>query len=513
MKKKVLAVLLSFVMAAAALTGCGDSNAGASGTTAGADSKKESQDTSSQAQAGDPEKVVMAFLAFNTPSAENEAAVEEAMNEILREKIGVEVDLLIMDAASYGQQIPLMISGGEKLDIFSALSIGFPTCVNNEYALDLEKDDLLKTYGQGIIDTMGDYLDGCRVNGTLYGLPQNRDLASPQGWMIVNEYLDAIGYEYNPDEINKITEEELEDIFARLHEKFPEKDVIVTQPVARTAVFCDYPGGDWYGVLMDPENSLELTDLFSSDAYKEYCNKFYRWNKAGYISADALTDTNGSTMAVSSGKGMTYQCGLKAGIILQESTSNGRAISAFQTDDKYIMASGTVANMPWCVNVNTEVPVAAMKLLNEFYTNAELTDILHYGIEGSDYVVDAEGFYDYPEGKDASNTYHPNVNAFMFNEFIAGVWKGDTADVWEQTAQMNNNASKSLAMGFTFDNSSVSAEYTALNNIYEEYRYQLEYGFLDPKTGIPEMVNRMESSGLSAYIAEKQKQLDEWAAK
>ena len=505
MKKKFIAAVLGLAMLAASLTGCGGTG-GEEDTDGGTNTQEPSGNEAEEGGETATEKVVMAFLAFAVPSDAAIGRTEAAMNEILAEE-GVEIDLMIMDAASFNQQLPLMLSGDEQVDVYSALGT-YSSMVNSGYTLDLEENDLIQTYGQGILETMGEYVDGCRVNGILYGLPQNRDYASPNGYAIVNEYLDAIGYEYSADEINHITMEELEDIFARLHEAFPEKNVIKCQPVARTSVLCDYPGGDWYGVLMDPENSLELTDLFSTPEYLEVCQRYYRWNQMGYISADALTDTN-STTDVSSGKAMAYACGLKAGIILQESTSNGRPTSMFQIEDEYILPSASFADMPWCVNSNTEVPEAAMKLLNALYTNAELQTILNYGVEGADYVVNEEGFLTYPE--DTTDIYHPNVAAFMQNEFITPVWEGNEATIWEDTKAMNDNATRSLAMGFSFDRTNVSAEYTALNNVYEEYRYQIEYGFVEPEAGIAEMVEKMEAAGLEKYIAEKQSQLNKWA--
>lgn len=464
--------------------------------------------TTAAALADNIETVTVAFLAFTPPSETATKAVEDAMNEILNPQ-GLAIDLLIMDPASYGQQIPLMLAGGEKVDAFSCLGMSFTSMANSGYMFDLEEDGLLETYGQGIIETMGEFIDGCRVGGVLYGLPQQRDYASPNGWAIIGEYLDAIGYEYDAGSVNHITAEELEDIFARLHAQYPEKDVIVCQGVARTSIINDYPGGDWYGVLMSPSESLELTDLFETPEYLAYCQQFYDWNKKGYISADALTDTNGSFALVSSGKAMAYQVGLKPGMALQESTSNGKATIMFQIEDEYVLASGTFAQMPWCINSNTFVPEATMKVLNLLYTDATLETLLCYGVEGKDYVIDPDGFLNYPE--DTTDIFHPNVLPFMQNEFLTPVWAGNSATVWEETKAMNEGAILSLANGFGFDNTVVSTELTALNNVYEEYRYQLEYGFIDPAAGITEMVNKMKAVGLDKYIAEKQAQLNNWA--
>lgn len=76
----------------------------------------------------------------------------------------------------------------------------------------------------------------------------------------------------------------------------------------------------------------------------------------------------------------------------------------------------------------------------------------------------------------------------------------------------NNNAEKSIASGFLFDATGVATELTAVQNVYNEYQQQLEYGFLNPDTGIPEMVNKMMNAGLQTIIDAKQAQLDEWLA-
>lgn len=66
-------------------------------------------------------------------------------------------------------------------------------------------------------------------------------------------------------------------------------------------------------------------------------------------------------------------------------------------------------------------------------------------------------------------------------------------------------------MDFPFDNSAVASAYTALTNVYKEYVLALTYGFTNPDTGIPELVEALKSAGLDDYIAAKQEALDAWA--
>ena len=69
-----------------------------------------------------------------------------------------------------------------------------------------------------------------------------------------------------------------------------------------------------------------------------------------------------------------------------------------------------------------------------------------------------------------------------------------------------------MGNGFIFDTTPVSAQFTAVTNVYTEYQKSIEYGILDPDVAIPEMNEKMMTAGLQDIIDEKQKQFDEFLA-
>lgn len=521
--KKILALMLAVLMVLSVFAACG----GDSGTSGTSSASKPAAGSSSAADGGDSSaeegntnntreetvSLVMCFMNWVGPM-DTQQQVVEAMNEITREKLNLEIDLQIMDSASYQQQMTLMLAGGEQVDLFNAISVGYTTAINNGYVLDLEENDLLQNYGKGIIETMGDTLiDACRFDGVLYGLPNQRDMAiGLQAYAIGAQYLDAIGYEYNDDNVIYVTEEEINDVLSQLNEKYPDLDVIVPQTASLgQSVSFDGIGGDNYGVLMDYAQDLTVTDLFSSDDYYNFCKKWYDWNQQGYLSGDALTNDIAATTQVRSGTAMSYMTATKPGIRQQESNLCGQEMVVLQSGEDFLKSSAP-ASMPWCIATNTVDETAAMEYLNELYTNEDLSRLLCWGREGEEWVYTDDGHLTFPEGVDADTSgYLHSVNWQMPNQFIAGVFEGDDLDLWEQMEKFNDESMKSKALGFTFDNSSVSTEYTALHNIYTEYQKQLEFGFTDPDVGIPEMVQRLNDAGLEKYITEKQTQLDTWA--
>ena len=328
-----------------------------------------------------------------------------------------------------------------------------------------------------------------------------------RGFVIGAEYLDGIGFDYasmyeDGEEFIYTDMDTIEDIFAQLHEKYPDKTVYGPQANDLMDIFYDNVGLDNYGVLTDPENSLELESLWTSDAFREHCELMHKWNQAGYISKDALTDDTIPSAQVKAGTTMAYMSITKPGSAVAEKGVCGRDVVIFQTGEN-LMRSSSVSKYPWSINSMTEEPVAAMQLLNALYTDPVLSNLICWGEEGVDYVYTEDGHITFPEGVNADNSeYYNGTNWLLPNQFIANIWEGDSFDVWERTEAFNNSGIRSKALGFTFDNSSVANEYTALTNVFNEYVYQLTYGFVDPAEGIPELEEKMQA---------KQEALDAWA--
>lgn len=522
--RKIVALLLALMMVFS-LTACGKKSdtSNDSGTTANdatqapaEDQSTDSQDTTTDtANSGEITHLVLSFMTFTGAPADTQK-VQDAMNEILRAKYGLEVELQISDYSSYKQNMTLALSGGEQIDVFSTITTGYNNMAQQGYLVDLEENDLLKTYGSGIIDAVGqEYIDACRINGKLYGLPNNRDMAAGRGCAaIATEYLDGIGYTADTtNEITKISLDDLNNIYAQLHAKYPDLEVYrpTTGSMSQFSNV-DLLGGTAFGVLLNYGAELKVENLFTSDFYKEYCARIYDYNQKGYISKDAATDTTAVTELVKAGTLMGYTTGGKPGIKQQETNLCGRPMTIFQTLDDYV-SSAAVASFPWSISINTVSAEASMKLMNALYTDADLANLLSWGVEGTHYKVLDSGLISYADGVDATNSgWSHNVTWELPNQFITHVWDGNDPKLWDNLKTFNTNAKKSAASGFTFDTTNVATEMTSVQNVYDEYQKSIEYGFVDPATGIDEMNNKMMKAGLDKIIAEKQTQLDAWAA-
>ncbi len=544
MKKKLLAALLSLAMVGTMLAGCGGSTASNDAPAAAAEEADEAEEAEDEEEAEEVEEgeLTEAEQAIADRKAEAEATgeypkiviswfdwtgapagidrINSTLSEYTREKYGCDVELLIIDSAAYVDDLKLMLSSGEQVDLFSTCAVGYTTCINNDYLYDLEEDDLLDTYGAKIHDVVRqNYLDACRFGGTLYGVPPIKDYAIQTAAIIIGkEYLDGIGYDYDSKEKDSLgfvvsNFDEITDIYTQLHEKYPDKYVYAIQDNTLTqGASVDNIAGDYYGTLLDPANSLEIEDVYSSDLFKEWCERTYAWNQAGFISKDALADDTGASARVKSGAYMSMMSCGKPGYITQITGECGKDVVVFNCGESF-MAAGSVSSFPWSMNQNTEDPVLAMQILEAMYTDSFVSNILLWGMEGYEYQVLEDGTIDFAEGIDPNNSeYYPNVTWMMPNPYVAHVWHGDPLDIGTQMAAFNDDcANKSKALGFTWDNSDYAAEFTALQNAYNEFGKTVAYGFVEPEKGIADLVAALKAAGLDDYIAAKQEALNAWA--
>ncbi|MDR2749966.1 MAG: ABC transporter substrate-binding protein, partial [Clostridiales bacterium] len=416
----------------------------------------------------------------------------------------------------FSQNMTLALSSGEQIDVMGSLMANYTSLVTQGYLLDLEKDDLIGTYGKGIVDAVGqEYIDACRVGGILYGLPNNRDMAVGRFCASIStECLEGIGYtpkEALYDRV-RITPEEFDEILAKIHDKYPDKETLrvglVSYMQCNTA---DFIGGNAFGVLLDYGKTLKVENTFETQEYKDWCKKVYGYNQKGYINPDIATDTTDVYSLLGAGRVAGFLEQGKPGIQMQDVAGSGIPMTVFQMKDDFV-SSSAVAGFPWVVPYTTADSVATMKFLNEIYTSEELTNLFVYGIEGKHYIVKDDGLAAYAEGVNAMNVGFSTISWAAPNQFLAHVWEGNSPNLWNELREFNNNAAKSAALGFTFDPTPIATEMTAVQNTYDEYQKSIEYGFVDPETAIPEMNAKMLSAGLQKIIDEKQKQLDEWAA-
>lgn len=497
MKKltKWIAILTVFSMM---LTGCGK-NTGEAGPG-----------ESAEGETSELPNLVIMMLCPSVP--EDADQVQAAVNEITKEKIGATVEFSWMTYGEYSQKISLIYSNpDEQLDAtFDFYPNGISSYVSKGQLMDIT--DLLDEYGQGIQDVLGaEFLKAGQVNGRQYTITTMRDLAKSYGIIFRKDLIEELGIDTTVIK----NEYDLTEVFEKIHQAHPELSIVSTPGIDGWATnsMIDFDNlGDFFGVLEDP-NQLKVTDYYSSEKYANRLKLMREWNQKGYIYDGVATDTESQCYAMmKAGTLASYFIAQKPGIETQEAIASGQEVVAVPLTAP-LSTTAVVQSSSWALPINCKYPEKTMEYLNLCYTDAELMNLLTYGIEGTHYQVLENGQADYPDGVTAENCGYPARTGWMYgNQPLTYVWATDSPDLWEQLNTFNDEATKSKAMGFSFDSTSVKTEFTALTNVVQKYQMSLEWGFVDPETELPKFQEELKKAGIEKYIAEKQKQLDSWAA-
>lgn len=470
------------------------------------------------AAADDYDQVTLAYATMNNlPTEEGLAEVQEAVNEITREKIGVEVTLKPIGLADYTQSVTLSLQAGEKIDIMSSI-FTFSNDVSNGMLYDIT--DLVDELAPETKELIGEeWLKACMYDGSLYALPAYKPVAAHGYFVCRQDILDELGI----DASTVKSVEDLTDIFAKVAEAHPEMTVLAPLDQGNLDEGCLWNGIDFlsdsrekaYGVVFDGETTVE--NLYESDYFMEQSQLVRDWYEAGYIMKDAATtaSTVGELMASGNYFGHFTENAMVPEDLAQMLSimEGGYPIAVLDLRDPYISTS-TINTVTWGIASNTKVPEAAMKVLNLTYTDPDVLNLIIFGLEGRDYVLDEDGCFAYPEGQDAATVPYTAAlsNGILGNAFImhrsAGTSEEDNAAMLEA----NETATNSSVFGFMFDPASVSVQYTAVNNVASQYLPGLLCGSTDPETEIPAFNDALYAAGLQDIIDAKQSQLDAWLA-
>lgn len=517
MKKRALILLLTLGLVASLLSACGNGgskeNQNKSENTSKATPTADSESETGTNKFADRDPVTLEVLMFGDSTTEQSKAVSEALSKITREKINADVNITFVNFGSYTTQLNLMLSSGQQLDVFSPFTLGAGTFANSGQTLPL--DDLLKEYGKDTLSAISEEDWACAsVNGKIYGVPSNKDKAYSLGFQMRKDILDELGI----DVADIKSFDDLHDVLAKVKEAHPDVYPVISNGGGTfTYLAVDNLGTNATGVLLDPwgSDSLKVEDLISSDYFKNLTTMMYKWAKEGLIMPDASANTEGTSTLIGSGKGFgffTHLTKSESGYDAEASQSLGTKLVNWVY--KQPISTTSAVGLVWSIPTTSVDPERAMALLDLMYNDPEVSNLCINGVEGLHYqMIDKDkGIIDYPEGKDISTIGYNRIAWGWPNEQISYIWKGSSETLWSDLKSFNAGAAQSPAKGFSFDSTNVLNEVTACNNVNGKYYNALLGGQLDPEVTLPKYEKELKDNGLDTIMAEKQKQLDAWAA-
>jgi putative aldouronate transport system substrate-binding protein len=500
MKKRILAAMLTLSMVVS-MTACGNSEAGGS-----KDSAKNN---------GNGDEPYTVTMVLNGSTQPDEERIEQKINEILEPELNANLDIVVLPWASASQQLQLMLSGDEKIDVFYTQATNAVQYMNAGQIIDMS--ELIDKYGTNIKQIYGE--DIAKINqieGFVYGVPNQIERGSIPAVFMRKDLVEK----YNIDTSQIKEPKDLESVFETVKAGEPDMTMLYSindgdTPVTRLFRGDNLSDNNYLGVLMDQTNSTKLENFFATDWFKDTTTMLYNWYQKGYISQDAGTNTENWRTVCKAGNLFSLFFAYHPGTPVEFESSTGYDFEIVPFYNEPIINSSSYNGVTFSIAQNSENPEKTMEVLDYIYGSSEIMNLLNWGEQDKDYVIeDADnGIINFPEGITSDNAgYNLNLGWELPNQFIAYKWTGSDPQLWEKMEEFNGSAKSSKAVGFLFDSSNYSSEIAALSNIVKQYSGALYSGSGDPDELIPELLEALDDAGINEVIQAKQEQLDAFLA-
>ena len=500
MKKRILAAMLTLSMVVS-MTACGNSEAGGS-----KDSAKNN---------GNGDEPYTVTMVLNGSTQPDEERIEQKINEILEPELNANLDIVVLPWASASQQLQLMLSGDEKIDVFYTQATNAVQYMNAGQIVDMS--ELIDKYGTNIKQIYGEDIAKInQVEGFVYGVPNQIERGSIPAIFMRKDLVEK----YNIDTTQIKEPKDLESVFETVKAGEPDMTMLYSSsesdaPLTRLFRGDTLSDSNYLGVLMDQTNSTKLENFFATDWFKDTTTMLHNWYQKGYISQDAGTNTENWRTVCKAGNLFSLFFAYHPGTPVEFESSTGYDFEIVPFYNEPIINSSSYNGVTFSIAQNSENPEKTMEVLDYIYGSSEIMNLLNWGEQDKDYVIeDADnGIINFPEGITSDNAgYNLNLGWELPNQFIAYKWTGSDPQLWEKMEEFNGSAKSSKAVGFLFDSSNCSSEIAALSNIVKQYSGALYSGSGDPDELIPELLEALDDAGINEVIQAKQEQLDAFLA-
>ncbi|MGL5693006.1 MAG: ABC transporter substrate-binding protein [Peptostreptococcaceae bacterium] len=477
--KKLSSLFLATTLFATSLVGCSSSG----------DKDKASGNDSTE----------LVWYMIGTPQPE-QAKVMEKVNEYTKEKIGVTLDLRMVDWGDYGEKMQVITSGGEPFDI----------CFASDYALNAQKgayleiSDLLDSHGKELKETINPlFLEGATINGNLYGIPANKEVGQQMVW----SYNAKMAEEAGVDMTNVKSLEDLEKVLDVIKEKNPD----LKMPMAAGSKFVPVLPYDLllgenlpFGIALEGDTT-KVVNIYETKEVKDTLDTLRKYYQNGFIHPQASSDTDPHEMSVQNWFVRKDQYAPGAGE--QWSADAGYEVK-YSPIHEPLTINNSVTGSVMAISASSKNPEKSMEFLNLLNTDEYLRNLIDRGIEDVHYTTNEDGTI---TKTDLAKGYQMPSWA-LGNVFLTKSYDTDIKDRIKQYEDFNKKAVASPTLGFYVDTTDISNEVATISNIVLEYKSPLFTGSVDVDKYLGQLNEKLKAAGIDKVTEEIQRQYDEWSA-
>lgn len=456
--------------------------------------------------------VVTWYMPKSNDKMAQEEEVEAAINEVLRERVGAELDFKFIDSGSYNEKMNTIISAGEEFDICFSCSWLNKFITNAQKGAYVDISDLLQEYGQDILAKQEDYVwQTVTVDGGIYGIPGQGYYSQSKSFVFKKDLVEKYDFDYK----NATTLRDLEPYFETIKENEPGVTPVLLRKL-RAPANNRYTDDSVTGLQFDEEQQKFVRSDEMIGAEDSTWRIYYEWYQAGYTAKDeaAMSDVTSETKtgkyAVVGDPGAYSETGEKSS-----------AAYGYDCVETYIgngvLSNGGITSAANAISITSKHPDKAVQVLNAIWADPELSNTIAYGIEGINYTVDEER-----SAEIGSKSIIPQEGS----EQTWCIWHNNVGPLWDQwdsswnrvealEAMQNDNAMAEAGstLGFYFDSSEFTTEIATVSSIITEANVIFNTGSMpDFDEYLAEYSQRLTDAGLDKICEEANRQFEEWKA-
>lgn len=438
-----------------------------------------------------------------SPDASEVKAVETAINAYLTKKgAGYTVELNDIGSGEYTDKANLALKGGEVNLLWTASwesTIGTNDLYKEGSAYDLT--NLIK--GSALEKALPAWVwPASAYDGKTLYVPCYKESAEGYDLMYRTDLVNKYGWDINSVKSLKDIEPFLADC-KKEGLKYP----YLTQ---KTAMFYRWYLDDFDFFSQDSfmavdRNKNEVVDSILTPQYAEFASLMGDWHAKGYLHEDDATKQTTDTTTQTKDWGISWWTCVPND---EEADSRyGQSVETVSLTNRFSHSTTTLGScFAVASNCTEEEAKACVDFLGRLYTDKELADLYTFGIEGTDYT--RENGVVVKKGDKYNHSMWESASVLCLS-----LEKGEPANKVELYEKFNNGSDASVASGFRFNSTPVSAEYAACQTVFEEYGFILENGGVAPNKvadQIKAYQKALDEAGYQKVLAEAQKQYNAW---
>ncbi len=528
--KKSLSGILFLALVLSSFGGC-SSNTETSPSSSGSSSTPvsiEESDAASSSETGEggwydgidiSQPVEITMYVLGTEATDKDKVMEK-INERLQAELNSTLNLQIIPLSEYATRYPLILSGGENVDlIYAAPWVNYTENVSRKAFLELT-DEFLRTYmPQTMLNEPEEAFKQMTVDGKLYAIPRNQSNYSSYYNIVAvrGELMDKYAF----TELTSL--DDFEEYLFAVADNESGVYAFYNMPTFNPAIyalsevnynFLQIVKGDHFVWKDDGSFSTdEVLYMYETDEYREYVLRMKEWAERGVWPSDAIAGTV-------SPNDYFYQGRSASNFLTPESVDASTTSCATYgiTDVEYydIFPDSTARKSDYsgdaiAIPYVSKSPERAAMVLDMLKNDHELNLLFVGGIEGEHYIYDAEN-NTHTDGPSAANYTWDGFGWAIRNDWNPTLPVSDTAKALQEAAAERTLGDYWPCSGFSFNQDSVRSQLTIIDSLITEYSTSFDLGVFtsDTEAKLDEFIGRVQEAGLEEVKTEYLSQLSSY---